>query len=114
MPRGVHAYGFKKGESGNPTGRPKGSKNKLNYNVGAICQQFKCNPFEVLCLIANGQLEKPAGENRGMTLRLRMEAAAELAQYLAPKLKAIEHSTAMDEALQLIINTNAVKNESAE
>ena len=40
-------------------GRPKGSKNKINYNVAEICDELDCNPFEVLALVSNGRIKVP-------------------------------------------------------
>lgn len=97
---------FKPGQSGNPKGRPPGSKNKLVYHVGEICEREGCNPFEVLAQIAAGKLQ--SGDDfieMKRAIRLRMEAAAELAQYLSPKLKAVELSNKDGEGLQLFINT---------
>jgi len=86
---------FKKGKSGNPAGRKLGSKNKLNRNVDEICSKFDCNPFEILALIATGKIVDceyiSDDQKKYFTIRLMMEAASELAQYLAPKLKSIEH-----------------------
>jgi hypothetical protein len=72
---------FKPGMSGNPKGRPAGSKNEKRYEVRKILEEHGCDPFAELAKLAmNARSEK-----------VRCEAAAELAQYIAPKLKSIEH-----------------------
>ena len=85
---------FQKGQVNNPKGRPKGSKDKINYNVGSICKSFNFNPFEQLIKLAQ------TGKDR-----IKLEASAELASYLAPKLRSIE-VTAEEaiEKFQLIFN----------
>src|SRR5690349_13683498 len=100
----AHAAQFKPGQSGNPKGRTKGSKNKLSYNVGEICEKHDCNPFEILAQIAAGTIELPDEQRKYFGVRIRMEAASELAQYLAPKLKALELSTDKDEGLTFVMN----------
>lgn len=99
---------FEKGKSGNPGGRPPGSKNKIRHDVGEICRELGCSPFRVLALIANGDaetLELSADQKRFLTVRLRMEAAAELAQYLSPKLKSIELKNDEESPFTMTINT---------
>lgn len=75
--------GAKKGERRG--GRVKGTPNKDTRNLWAICERMNFNPFEALVQFAQtGGLE--ADEN------LRFNAAKEVAQYILPKRKAIEHS----------------------
>jgi hypothetical protein len=98
---------FKPGQSGNPAGRKKGEKNKLTYKreVWEACVEANVDPFLVLAQIAAGKLETPEGTPEKINAYLRKEAAAELCQYLAPKLKSIEHKGGTGESFQLIINT---------
>jgi hypothetical protein len=95
---------FPKGKSGNPAGRPKGAKNKITYEVAQICADNGCNPFEVLAQISAGTLEVTDEQRKYFGIRLRMEASAELAQYLAPKLKSIEHKGDVTNPINMILN----------
>jgi hypothetical protein len=97
---------FKKGLSGNPKGRPPGSRNKVYYEVAEILERNECNPFEILAQIANGQLKKLPKEI--VPVRLRLDAAAELAAYIAPKLKAVEFSQADGSNFTININTQPI------
>lgn len=87
--------------------RPKGSKNKSDMGLAEKAAALGCDPFEILCRFALGDwqglgyksehtltptqkgevIEKPI-----ITPEIRHKAAAEAAQYLHPKRKAIEHS----------------------
>jgi hypothetical protein len=98
---------FQPGQSGNPAGRKKGSKNKNDYKkqVWEVCEAVGIDPFEVLALIAAGKLEKIDGTPEKITAYLRKEAASELCQYLKPKLKAIEISSDDGKALNFYFNT---------
>jgi hypothetical protein len=103
MPRNL----FKPGQSGNPNGRKKGSKNKLSYTkqVWGVCEEVGIDPFQVLALIAAGKLEKVDGTAEKIDAHLRKEAAAELCQYLHPKLKAIELKTDDGKGLNFYFNS---------
>lgn len=88
----------------NPGGRPVGAKNKL-FQVADICGAINCNPFEILAQMAAGTLDVPEEQKKQITVRIRLEAAAELAQYLAPKLKAVEIKAQEESNFSMNINT---------
>jgi hypothetical protein len=71
------AYGVKTG------GRVKGTPNKRTAEVQQILEQLNCNPIEGMAIIA---------ENVKLDITIRLNAYKELAQYIYPKRKAIEHS----------------------
>jgi hypothetical protein len=72
---------FRAGQSGNPSGRPKGSRNRLTLEVIDRLQSLGCDPIEGMAKIA-------MDENTELSLRVQMYK--ELAQYVAPKRKAVE------------------------
>jgi hypothetical protein len=74
-------------------GRQKGSPNKRTEAVRDLLARLKCDPLEVLAHIAKGS-KKPLKLQKGesVPLELRYQAARELAGYIAPKLKTIEHT----------------------
>lgn len=80
-------------------GRPKGSKTKLRWDVQVICEEQGFNPFEKLIDIAKNSKSSLAQFN----------AAAELASYIAPKLKAVEVSA--ENAIPFLLNLNLWKQE---
>lgn len=97
---------FKPGQSGNPGGKPKGTKSKIRFDVAAILKEEGCNPFKILAQIALGNPEYNRGQQLGAMVR--KDAASELCAYVAPKLRSIEITG--DEALdrlQLIFNIGA-------
>lgn len=94
------------GKSGNPNGRPK----KEFVNVRAILESIEyvdnngiprkgVDPFRELALLAV----------KAKSEKVRREANADLAPYLAPKLKAIEHTG--DAHAPLSINLVLTNNE---
>lgn len=74
-------------------GRPLGSVNKKKVDVRAKCEELNCDPFTILALVANGDYDALQVDRHALTLKTRVDAAKELASYIAPKLKAIEVST---------------------
>lgn len=66
-----------------PGGRPKGSPNKRTQEIAERLSELKCDPIEAMVKIAMDVAND---------VKLRAEMYKELAQYLYPKRKAIEHS----------------------
>ena len=64
-------------------GRKRGTPNKLTQEVIDRLVKLKCDPIEGMAKIAMDEANPP---------ELRGRMFAELAQYTAPKRKAIEHS----------------------
>jgi len=73
------------GKTNNPKGRPKGSKNKTTLGVQEKLAAMGCDPIEGMAKIAAAAYE----ENNH---KLAGDMYKELAQYVAPKRKAIEVS----------------------
>jgi len=92
---------FKPGNNANPSGRPKGAKNKVRFDVSQILSDLKYCPFTHLYNMANDE---------SWSKRERTQAACELAGYVAPKLKAIEISAdEFTEGFQMVFNVNKEK-----
>ena len=72
---------FKKGESGNLSGRPKGSKNYKTLAFEERLESLGCDPLKVLATICNNEREET---------NLRLAAAKELVGYIYPKRKSVE------------------------
>jgi hypothetical protein len=68
---------FKKGESGNPKGRPPGAPNKTTVAVR-----------ESLEIALKGEIEKIPGLLRELDAKDRLEAISRLLPYISPKLQA--------------------------
>lgn len=65
------------------SGRKKGSINKLALTVASKLEELGCDPIEGMALIA---------ADRNCPRDVRVKCYAELAQYVYPKRKAVEHS----------------------
>jgi hypothetical protein len=65
-------------------GRPRGSRNKRHLAVEAKLAELGCDPITAMALLAMDET---------IAVALRIKPYCELAGYVAPKLKAIEHST---------------------
>jgi hypothetical protein len=72
-------------------GRQKGSKNKITLDVAQKLAAWSFDPFR-------GMFELATDSNNSPEVRLR--ACSELAQYVAPKRKAVEHSGPDGSAVQ--------------
>jgi hypothetical protein len=79
-------------------GRQKGTPNKITSNVRELLDKLECNPLEGLARIAND-------ENNPIEIRTR--AYSELAQYVSPKLRAMELTGAGGGAIE--VNVSAIE-----
>ena len=82
--------------------RPKGTKNKRTLEIEELFEKLDFNPIEFLAQVASGKVTefiqtgideetgKAIGYQAKPKLALRVECAKELAQYIAPKQRAIE------------------------
>ncbi len=68
-------------------GRPKGSKTKQQLAVEAKLEQLGCDPITAMAALAMDQ---------ATPLELRVKLHCELAQYVAPRRKAVERPVAVD------------------
>ena len=87
------ARGAKPGER--PGGRKKGTPNKLTRTVMERVEALGVDPIAILAYFADGDTTKLGYTGKGdppITREMRLKAAIELAQYIAPKRKAIELS----------------------
>jgi hypothetical protein len=87
---------FKAGQSGNPNGRPKGSKNKQTLAVTDRLEALGCDPIEGMAQIAMDERAE---------LSIRAQMYKELAQYVAPKRKAVEMKTEAEISLVDVIRS---------
>ena len=87
---------FRAGQSGNPRGRSKGSKNKQNQAVIDRLEELGCDPIEGMARIAMDDRAE---------LSLRAQMFKELAQYVAPKRKAVEMKTEAEISLVDLIRS---------
>ena len=75
---------FVKGQARPPNaGKKKGIPNKLAREVAAKLEELKCDPIEGMVRLARDKNNTP---------ELRGKMYAELAQYVYPKRKSVEHS----------------------
>jgi len=83
------AGGFREG-----SGRPKGSLGEKSLAVQAKLEQLGCDPIEALANISMDTNNTP---------ELRFQANKELAQYVAPKRKAVELEGTLDGGLNVSV-----------
>lgn len=81
-------------------GRAKGTPNRDTQKVIEIIEREKCDPIEFLCWVVNANVAKL---KEAPELEQRIAAAKELASYIYPKRKAIEHSVE-DETIGKILS----------
>jgi hypothetical protein len=82
-------------------GRPKGSRSRNKEAVRDICERLGCDPIAGLIHVAK-QLHD-AKRRTAAGQRLEAWCYAELAHYCYPKLKAVEHTGAVQVDLPLAI-----------
>ena len=73
-------------------GRPVGSIGTKSKEIALKLKELDCDPIEALAMIAKDQTNTP---------ELRFQANKELAQYVAPKRKAVEMDAALDGGIQV-------------
>ena len=81
------AGGFRAG-----AGRPKGSLGTKTKAVQEKLEALDCDPIEALAMIA---------KDTNNTAELRFQANKELAQYIAPKRRAVEMDASLDSGLKV-------------
>ncbi len=83
----MHDGLFKPGQSGNPQGRPKGSRNKVSNDLREKITDFLSGQFETIKTLF-------ADEDKKLSPRDKLKFYTELLQYGLPKLSSV--STEID------------------
>ena len=85
-------------------GRPKGSPNKRSLAAIAIAEEHKVCPITFLCNVINDKYPEASFDHK-------MAAVKELAPYIFPKLKQIEHTgdSGIGVIAELLLKANAPK-----
>lgn len=87
----IEQYQFKKGQSGNKAGRPRGSRN-------AVTQEIR----EAFAEIVHGNIDRIHNDIKHMSGRDRVKFIIEFAKFVVPTLKATElEATIHNEVLRL-------------
>jgi hypothetical protein len=88
------------------SGRKPGTPNRETTLVQELVDELGCNPLEILARVAMGDAlglglvtenDHPSAAREALPIALRVKAASEIAGYLVPKRKAIEHSGHIEE-----------------
>jgi hypothetical protein len=82
-------------------GRQKGTPNKATQSIQQRLDDLGCDPIEGMVKIANEALNNA-------DLQLAGNMYKELAQYVAPKRKSIEHTGVDGETLQLVTRVELI------
>jgi len=82
---------FKKGQSGNPSGRPKGSK---SFKTKLIEEKLAELDFDPITAMVELYREKDCPQP------VKAKLASELANYIFPKRKSVEHSGGLNNKTQ--------------
>lgn len=93
-------------------GRKAGTPNKNTSEISDLLARLKCNPIEGLARIANGEeilcgvatISGFVEVKHRPTLAQRLKAYTELAEYIAPKRKAVEVSDPEGKPLRFTID----------
>ncbi len=75
-------------------GRPVGAIGTKSKEIAEKLKKLDCDPIEALAMIAQDQTNTP---------ELRFQANKELAQYVAPKRKAVEMDAALDGGINVTV-----------
>ena len=73
-------------------GRPKGAISKRTQEIQERLEMLQCDPIEGMAMIAN---------DTSLDHGLRLQAMKELAQYIAPKRKAVDMATTFDGSVNI-------------
>lgn len=79
------------------SGRPKGARTHARVDVSERLAAMNCKPFDGMARIA--KIAEAQGDHA-----IAVQCYKELAKYVAPQLKAIEHSGDIDTSLTIVIN----------
>ena len=85
---------FKKGQSGNPGGRPKGSRSYKTKLVEEKLAELNCDPIEGMVHLA---------QDEATDVGIRARLFSELANYIYPKRKAVELKYKVDLNLESVL-----------
>ncbi len=85
---------FIKGQSGNPSGRGKGSVSVQNRQAAEKARELGVDPFIILLHFASNNWQELGYESaKAIDPELRVSAAKDACKYIIPQLKAVEHSS---------------------
>ena len=110
------AHGHKTG-GGTRKGRPNKYPKTFRDQLWAYCAQLGVNPHHYLADLLADTSEVAIGvdpEGRpimapAVSVQLKFQAAKELAQYLAPKLRSVELTGDVDKPVQVAVATSLVQ-----